>query len=121
MSTCSPSGINTGFRLKPTSSLTSGSSQTHITSRDLRDLSGLDEPVKTFVFKFEETKEFYKRLSEMLEFLLPYYIEEGKRHLVIGIGCTGGRHRSVAVAQVLAEFLSEKGYPSESIHRDIDK
>jgi UPF0042 nucleotide-binding protein len=88
---------------------------------DLRDLSGLDEPVSTFVFKFDETQEFYRRLSEMMEFLLPYYVEEGKRHLVIGIGCTGGHHRSVAVAQALKVFLADKGYPAESIHRDIDK
>ena len=88
---------------------------------DLRDLSGLDEPVKAFVFRFDEAKEFFRRLSELLEFLLPYYVEEGKRHLVIGIGCTGGRHRSVAVAQALTEFLTDRGYPAESIHRDIDK
>ena len=88
---------------------------------DLRSLSGLDEPVKSFVFNFEETKEFFKKLSDMLEFLLPYYIEEGKRHLVVGIGCTGGRHRSVAMAQSLSEFLVEKGYPTECIHRDVDK
>ena len=88
---------------------------------DLRDMSGLDEPVSAFVFGFDESKEFFKKLSELLEFLLPYYVEEGKRHLVIGIGCTGGHHRSVAVAKALTEFLTERGYPSESIHRDIDK
>ena len=90
-------------------------------SPELRDSSGLDEPVRAFVFRFDESKEFFRRLTELLDFLLPYYIEEGKRHLVIGIGCTGGHHRSVAIAQVLAEYLTDKGYPAESIHRDIDK
>ena len=90
-------------------------------SPELRDSSGLDEPVRAFVFRFDESKEFFRRLTELLEFLLPYYIEEGKRHLVIGIGCTGGHHRSVAVGQALAEYLTEKGFPAESIHRDIDK
>jgi len=88
---------------------------------ELRDNTGLDEPVSAFIFKFDESREFFKKLSDMMEFLLPYYIEEGKRHLVVGIGCTGGRHRSVAVAKSLAEQLTEKGYPAECIHRDIDK
>lgn len=88
---------------------------------ELRDQNGLDDPVSEFVFRFEETKEFFRRLSDMLEFLLPYYIEEGKRHLVIGIGCTGGHHRSVAIAKALSDFLQSKGYPAECIHRDIDK
>jgi RNase adapter protein RapZ len=88
---------------------------------ELRDQSGLDEPVKQFIFEYEQTKEFFKKLQEMMEFLIPCYIEEGKRHLVISIGCTGGHHRSVAIAQALNDFLTEKGYPVDCIHRDIDK
>lgn len=88
---------------------------------ELRDSTGLDQPVSEFIFKFDESKEFFSKLSDMMEFLLPQYIEEGKRHLVVGIGCTGGRHRSVAVAKSLAELLTEKGYPAECIHRDIDR
>jgi UPF0042 nucleotide-binding protein len=88
---------------------------------ELRDGTGLDEPGSAFVFKFDESKEFFRKLSDMMVFLLPYYVEEGKRHLVVGIGCTGGRHRSVAGAKSLAELLKEKGYPAECIHRDIDK
>ncbi len=84
-------------------------------------MTGMDEPVREFIFNFEESKEFFRHLTEMMEFLLPYYIEEGKRHLVVGVGCTGGRHRSVAVAQALADLLTEKGYPAECIHRDVDK
>jgi UPF0042 nucleotide-binding protein len=88
---------------------------------ELRDLSGLDEPVKKFIFEYEQSKEFYSKLLDFLEFLLPCYIEEGKRHIVISIGCTGGHHRSVAIAQALTEFLAGKGYPVDCIHRDIDK
>lgn len=89
--------------------------------QELREQSGLDEPVKAYIYKFEQTKEFYRRLLDMLDFLLPCYIEEGKRHLVIGIGCTGGHHRSVAIAHSLSDYLVEKGYPVDCIDRDIDK
>lgn len=89
--------------------------------RELRSQTGLDEPVKQFIFEFEQAKEFYKKLRDLLEFLLPCYVEEGKRHLVISIGCTGGHHRSVAIAQALSEFITEKGYPIDCMHRDIDK
>jgi len=57
----------------------------------------------------------------MLDFLLPHYIEEGRRYLVICLGCTGGKHRAPAVAHALYEYLSEQGYPVDCIHRDIDK
>ncbi|MDR1217349.1 MAG: RNase adapter RapZ [Oscillospiraceae bacterium] len=87
----------------------------------LHDLSGLDGDVKDYVFKYEQTRDFMERLDAMMEFLLPYYVEEGKRYLVICIGCTGGRHRSVAVAQALAEYLSGLGYSVDCIHRDLDK
>lgn len=87
----------------------------------LREQSGLDEPVKQYIFEYEQTREFYKKLLDLLEFLLPCYVEEGKRHIVISIGCTGGHHRSVAIAHSLSEFLTEKGYPVDCIHRDIEK
>lgn len=88
---------------------------------ELKDQSGLDEPVSDFIFSFAQSSQFLEKLKDMLEFLLPYYIEEGKRHLVIGIGCTGGHHRSVAIAQAISAFLTEKNYPADCIHRDIDK
>jgi UPF0042 nucleotide-binding protein len=87
----------------------------------LHSLSGLDEAVKNYVFGFDQTQEFTDRLGEMMEFLLPHYVEEGKRYLVVCIGCTGGRHRSVAVARALAERLGAAGYAVDCIHRDIDK
>jgi UPF0042 nucleotide-binding protein len=88
---------------------------------ELRDKTGLDDLVKDYVFGLEQSNEFFKRLCDMLDFLLPHYIEEGKRYLVVCFGCTGGKHRSPAVAQALSEYLSEQGYPVDCIHRDIEK
>lgn len=87
----------------------------------LRAQSGLDAPVSEYIFSMSQTTEFYEKLCDMLVYLLPYYIEEGKRHLVIAIGCTGGRHRSVAIAHALAATLADKGYPIDCKHRDMDK
>ena len=87
----------------------------------LRELTGLDSPVKEYVFSFEQSVGFYKRLCEMMDFLIPHYIEEGKRYLVLCIGCTGGRHRSVAIVHALSEYLISQGYPVDCIHRDIEK
>ena len=88
---------------------------------ELRDKTGLDDLVKDFVFSLEQSNEFFSRLCDMLDFLLPHYIEEGKRYLVVCIGCTGGKHRAPAIAQALAEYLGEQGYPVDCIHRDIDR
>jgi len=88
---------------------------------ELRDKTGLDDIVKDYVFGMEQSNEFFSRLCDMLDFLLPYYIEEGKRYLVVSIGCTGGKHRSPALAHALSEHLSEQGYPVDCIHRDIEK
>jgi len=88
---------------------------------ELRKKTGLDDIVKDYVFGFEQSNEFFKRFCDMLDFLLPHYIEEGRRYLVICFGCTGGKHRSPAVAQALVEVLSEQGYPVDCIHRDLDK
>lgn len=88
---------------------------------NLRPQTGLDTPVREFVFSFPETQEFLKHLYGMIDFLLPQYMEEGKASLVIGIGCTGGRHRSVAIAAALAEYIREKGYYSVLGHRDMTR
>jgi len=88
---------------------------------ELRDKTGLDDIVKDYVFGFEQSNEFFERFRSMLDFLLPHYIEEGRRYLVICFGCTGGKHRSPAVAQALLEYLSDQGYPVDCIHRDIEK
>ena len=88
---------------------------------ELREKSGLDLPVKEYVFSFQQTRTFMEKLEEMLEFLLPLYIEEGKLSLTVAIGCTGGRHRSVAIAAALHDHLVAKGVPSINVNRDIDK
>ena len=88
---------------------------------ELRHLNGLDRPVFEFVFGYPQTREFMEKLEEMVDFLLPYYIEEGKLSLTIAIGCTGGHHRSVAIASALNDYLTAKGVSSVNINRDIEK
>jgi len=88
---------------------------------ELRPKTGQDIIIKDFVFGFEQSNEFFKRFCDMLDFLLPYYIDEGRRYFVICLGCTGGRHRSPAIAEALAEHLNEQGYAVDCIHRDIEK
>lgn len=88
---------------------------------ELREMNGLDAPVSEFVFRSEETKEFVKRLQNMIEYLLPLYVEEGKLSLTISIGCTGGHHRSVAIAKALTDYIEGLGYASQNINRDIQK
>ena len=84
-------------------------------------MSGLDRPVFEFVFSYPQTRQMTEKLQDMIDFLLPYYVEEGKLTLTIAIGCTGGRHRSVAIASALNDYLSAKGISSININRDIDK
>ena len=86
---------------------------------ELKPLTGLDKPVREFVLKEPQTEEFLKRLVGFLDFLIPLYKKEGKAYLTIGIGCTGGRHRSPAIVECLSEILKEKDQPVEVIHRDI--
>lgn len=88
---------------------------------DLRDLTGLDEPVRSFVFGYQQTRDFMTRIEDLIAFLLPNYVEEGKTALVIGIGCTGGHHRSVAITRALTEFIRQKGYPAAENHRDMTR
>lgn len=87
---------------------------------DLRPKTGLDEEVAHYVLKWNETKEFLNKLIELLSFLLPYYKREGKSQLVIAVGCTGGKHRSVTVAEELGRHFAAQ-YPVEVTHRDKDK
>ena len=87
----------------------------------LRQLTGNDEPIKEFVMKYKESAEFLDKLVDMMEFLVPQYQKEGKYQLVIGIGCTGGKHRSVTLANALYEALKEREYSAKVEHRDIDK
>ncbi|GIM28216.1 nucleotide-binding protein [Clostridium polyendosporum] len=88
---------------------------------DLKPFSGNDEPVRKYVLEHEETKGFLEKLEDMVLFLIPNYVKEGKRQLIISIGCTGGRHRSVSIANALHEKLSNDGYKSSIDHRDINE
>ena len=88
---------------------------------ELKQYSGQDEPVKRFVLNQKETKEFITKLKDMLLFLIPNYIKEGKRQLIISIGCTGGRHRSVAIANEIHKILVDNNFNAKIEHRDIEE
>jgi UPF0042 nucleotide-binding protein len=88
---------------------------------EFKALSGKSARVARYVRSFPQTSEFLKRVQELLKFLLPHFVAEGKTYLTITFGCTGGRHRSVMMAQEIAEFLERNGYPVRVAHRDIDK
>ncbi|KAI3348153.1 RNase adapter RapZ [Clostridium botulinum] len=86
---------------------------------ELKQYSGNDKSVKDYVLKQEETITFVEKLQDMLEYLVPNYIKEGKRQLIISIGCTGGRHRSVAIANEIYERLNKGNYKAKIEHRDV--
>ena len=86
---------------------------------DLRPLTGRDEPVRRYVLDQEVTAEFLAELTSLLKLVMPSYVKEGKSYLTIAFGCTGGRHRSVAIAQEIAGALRELGYAPKVSHRDI--
>lgn len=88
---------------------------------ELKPFSGNDKPVQDYVLKHDETKEFIAKLEDMLKFLIPNYVKEGKRQLIISIGCTGGRHRSVAIANAVYERLKQTEYNVTIEHRDINE
>ncbi len=89
---------------------------------DLKQKTGNDEEVQDYVMGFKEAGEFLDRLEDMLQFLIPHYILEGKNQLVVSIGCTGGKHRSVTLANKIYSRLRGKGsYGLRLEHKDIEK
>jgi RNase adapter protein RapZ len=88
---------------------------------ELRKLTGRDKKVVAFLNKFPQTKEFLDRVTDMLLFLLPHYIHEGKSYLTIAFGCTGGQHRSVMIAEEIGRRLAEKSYEAKTVHRDVPR
>ncbi|MHC9539684.1 MAG: RNase adapter RapZ [Vulcanimicrobiota bacterium] len=86
---------------------------------ELKSLTGNNEAVKDYVLRQEKTNEFLSRLFNLLEFLIPQYIQEGKSSLTIAIGCTGGKHRSIVLANELARFLESTGYRVQAEYRDL--
>jgi UPF0042 nucleotide-binding protein len=87
----------------------------------LRPLSGLDKPVRDYVLERSETSEFLDKLDDMLSMLIPAYVREGKSYLTVAMGCTGGRHRSVALAEELAQRLNKHGIVTSVFHRDVER
>ena len=86
---------------------------------ELKEHSGMEVKVRDYVFKWSQTQNFVAMTIEMLEFLIPFYVTEGKTRLVIGIGCTGGRHRSVAISNEIAKILENHGHRVLVDHRDL--
>ena len=89
--------------------------------QELKELTGNDAPVYDYVMNFEESNVFLQKLTDMLEFLIPQYIKEGKNQLIISIGCTGGKHRSVTLANALYKKLYGKNHTILLKHNDIEK
>jgi len=86
---------------------------------ELRPLTGLDEPVRRYVLDQEISGAFLDELTSLLELLLPAYVNEGKSYLTLALGCTGGHHRSVAIAEEIAARLRDRGFEPKVSHRDI--
>lgn len=88
---------------------------------ELKEHTGLEKCIQDYVLDSEETQEFVKRLIDWLDYSLPLYLKEGKSELVVGIGCTGGKHRSVTIVGLLDNYFMEKGYKCIVQHRDVKK
>jgi RNase adapter protein RapZ len=88
---------------------------------ELRPLSGQDQPVRDYVMAQPETKEFLIKLDDMLGLLVPAFVKEGKAYLTVAVGCTGGRHRSVVLAEEISRLIGEQGYHPTVNHRDINR
>lgn len=88
---------------------------------ELKNLTGLDQPVFDYVINAEESKELLRRFESMLEYALPLYVKEGKSQLIIAVGCTGGKHRSITFARLLGEFCQKLGYAPNVQHRDVKR
>lgn len=89
--------------------------------QELKEHTGLEGPVRDYVVNTPETQGLLPRLTGLLDYLVPLYIQEGKSQLVVAVGCTGGKHRSVAVAQLLGQHLIDSGVKTSISHRDMDK
>lgn len=87
----------------------------------LQMLCGKDKPIEDYLLGFEETNVFLDKIKDLLNYMIPFYITEGKSRLNIGVGCTGGRHRSVFIAEMIGKYLEEEGYKTVINHRDIDR
>ena len=89
--------------------------------RSLKNLTGLQKKVSNYVFKNPITKKYMATVKKLLELTVPHYADEGKSYLTVAVGCTGGHHRSVALAEVIKDFLASRKFPTSIYHRDISK
>lgn len=87
----------------------------------LKEKTGMQQEVRDYVMSFEESRTFFDKLKDMMLYLIPLYVEEGKTSLSIAIGCTGGKHRSITMAKLLSDAIANQGYEVNLINRDIDK
>ena len=87
--------------------------------KELKNKTGLDKAVQEYILSFKETREFAEKFADLIKYLIPQYIKEGKSYLTIAMGCTGGKHRSVFMAHQLAETLRKQGLSASEFHRDI--
>ncbi|MEE5993211.1 MAG: RNase adapter RapZ [Oscillospiraceae bacterium] len=88
---------------------------------ELKQHTGCESCVRDYVMQFEQSQQLLAKITDLMEFLLPLYIAEGKSQLVLAFGCTGGKHRSVTFAELVGDALREKGYRVHKLHRDITK
>ena len=88
---------------------------------ELRNHTGCDRCVRDYVMGFSQSKVLFDKLTDLIDFLIPLYVQEGKSQLVIAFGCTGGKHRSITFAELMAKHLSDKDYKVQKYHRDITK
>ncbi len=88
---------------------------------ELKNKTGLDQDVRDFVFSYQQTKDYVEKLEDLLAFSLPLHLEEGKTNLSVAVGCTGGRHRSVAIAKELGDFITKLGFATAVSHRDLGR
>lgn len=88
---------------------------------ELKHHTGLEKPVRDFIFSYQQSLDYMAKLEDLMAFSLPLYVEEGKTSLVIAVGCTGGHHRSVAVAKELGEYIARLGFATTIGHRDISR
>jgi RNase adapter protein RapZ len=121
-STSSPSASSTASRSRQTSSSTCGFLTNPYWEPELKPLSGLEEPVRDFVLRQPAAARFLELVSELIELTAPAYRAEGKEHLRVALGCTGGYHRSIALAEELAQRLGDlPGATSRVFHRELER
>ena len=88
---------------------------------ELRPRTGCEQSVRDYVMGFPQSQELFSKLADLIDYLIPLYVQEGKSQLVVGFGCTGGKHRSITFAELMAKHLGEKDYRVQKYHRDITK